>query len=119
MIIAAHEGHLQVVTQNDHAHFAGELLALWRTDGMPDHPRRLDQGEPVDGIGARRLIGESGVVLEAIPGGGDLGMIRVGREKWRAEAVDERALAAGVPVKIVEIRGTRAVVWPTSEPDPT
>ena len=80
--------------------------------------RRLDQGEPVDGIGARRLIGQPGVVLEAIPGGGDLGLIRVGREEWRAEAVDGRALAVGVPIKIVEIRGTRALVWPTSEPDP-
>ncbi|MCP5029867.1 MAG: NfeD family protein [Actinomycetia bacterium] len=81
--------------------------------------RHLDQGETVDGIGARRLIGESGVVLESIPGGGELGLIRVNREKWRAEAADDRALVAGVPVRIVEIRGTRAIVWPTNEPDPT
>ncbi|MCP3853308.1 MAG: NfeD family protein [Actinomycetia bacterium] len=81
--------------------------------------RRLDQGETVDGIGARRLIGESGVVLQAIPGGAELGLIRVGREEWRAEAADQRALAEGIPIKIIEIRGTRAVVWPASEPDPT
>ncbi len=40
MIVAPLGGHWLVVTQNDHAHFAGELLALWRTDGLPDHPRR-------------------------------------------------------------------------------
>ena len=34
------DGRLLVVSQNDHAHFAAELLALWRADGLPDHPRR-------------------------------------------------------------------------------
>ena len=81
--------------------------------------RRFDKDEPVDGIGARRLIGQAGVVLEDIPAGGDLGLIRVNREQWRAESADARAIPAGVPVKIIEIRGTRAVVWPTSELDPT
>lgn len=40
MIVAPADGRLLVVTQNDHAHFAGELLALWRANGLPDHPRR-------------------------------------------------------------------------------
>ncbi len=40
MIITPVSGQLLVITQNDHAHFAGELLALWRSDGVPDHPRR-------------------------------------------------------------------------------
>jgi uncharacterized protein DUF3891 len=31
-----------LVTQNDHAHFSGELLSLWRDDGVPDDPRRAD-----------------------------------------------------------------------------
>ncbi len=30
------------VTQPDHAHFAGELLSLWRAGGLPAHPRRED-----------------------------------------------------------------------------
>jgi len=33
---------LRLVTQPDHAHFSGELLGLWRTDGLPDHPRRAE-----------------------------------------------------------------------------
>jgi hypothetical protein len=33
---------LLVITQNDHAHFAAELLSLWRRDHLPDHPRRRE-----------------------------------------------------------------------------
>ncbi len=42
MIIAPFHNKLLVVTQNDHAHFASELLALWRADGLPEHPRRSE-----------------------------------------------------------------------------
>ncbi len=42
MIVAPFSGHWLVITQNDHAHFAGELLALWRSDGLPGHPRRRE-----------------------------------------------------------------------------
>jgi hypothetical protein len=31
---------LVLTTQTDHAFFAAELLALWRTDSLPEHPRR-------------------------------------------------------------------------------
>ncbi len=34
------EKRLQMITQNDHAHFAAELLKLWSCDGLRDHPRR-------------------------------------------------------------------------------
>ncbi len=37
---ASPQGTLQIITQNDHAHFAAELLSLWRRDGLPEHPRR-------------------------------------------------------------------------------
>jgi len=39
---AAGGSSLRLVTQPDHAHFSGELLGLWRTDGLPDHPRRAE-----------------------------------------------------------------------------
>ena len=42
MIVAPVDGQLLVVTQNDHAGLAGELLSLWRTDGLPEHPRRRE-----------------------------------------------------------------------------
>ena len=52
--------------------------------------RKLDREGQIDGIGAKRLIGEDGAVLEAIPGGTDLGLVRVGREQWRAGNPSDR-----------------------------
>lgn len=81
--------------------------------------RRLDRDEPSDGVGARRLIGESATVIEAIPAGNtDLGMVRVHREEWRAESLDGAPLAPGAHVRIVEVRGTRVVVFSTELPTP-
>mgnify|MGYP000903459696 CR=1 FL=1 len=44
MIASAIPGdrELLIVAQADHARFAAELLALWRTDGLPGHPRRKE-----------------------------------------------------------------------------
>jgi membrane protein implicated in regulation of membrane protease activity len=79
--------------------------------------RRLDQGEPSDGIGSRRLIGQAGTILEAIPAGEhELGLVRVQREEWRAESFDGRPVDTGDPVKVIEQRGTRLVVSRTSPP---
>lgn len=40
-VIVVDEGDLlRVITQPDHARFAAELLSLWRTQGLPEHPRR-------------------------------------------------------------------------------
>ena len=42
MIIAPTSGQWLVITQNDHAALASELLSLWRTDDLPTHPRRRE-----------------------------------------------------------------------------
>jgi len=42
MIVVAQNGMLRVITQNDHAHLAAELLALWRADQLPANPRRRE-----------------------------------------------------------------------------
>lgn len=42
MIITSRNGRLRFVTQSDHAHLAAEILRLWHTDGLPEHPRRDD-----------------------------------------------------------------------------
>jgi len=86
--------------------------------GLRPLARRLDTGSPANGIGARRLIGEVGTILEAIDGHGDQGQVRVHREEWRADSVDGSAIAEGTQVRVVEVRGTRIVVWPVDRPDP-
>lgn len=40
MIVSDHGDRHLLITQPDHAHFAAELLSLWRWDGLPSHPRR-------------------------------------------------------------------------------
>jgi len=42
-MIVVHDGpEILLVTQSDHAHFSGELLSLWRGDGLEANPRRDD-----------------------------------------------------------------------------
>jgi membrane protein implicated in regulation of membrane protease activity len=43
-----------------------------------------------------------------------MGTVRLGREKWHAEATDGGGLAAGTEIEVVEIRGTRAIVRPVA-----
>ena len=42
MIVYDEGETLLLITQPDHAHFTGELLSLWRTDGLPENPRRAE-----------------------------------------------------------------------------
>jgi Protein of unknown function (DUF3891) len=42
MLVVREEGSLLCVTQPDHAHFSGELMSLWRADGLPGNPRRAE-----------------------------------------------------------------------------
>lgn len=82
--------------------------------------RRLDQSAPSDGIGARRWMGQAATVLEDIPAGvHECGLVRVGREEWRAESRDGSPIAAGTPVRVVDVSGTRLVVWPVEQLHPT
>ena len=73
--------------------------------------RRLDRAEPQDGIGSRRLLGQQAEVLATIPPGPTAtGMVRLGREEWRAESVDGSPIAIGSVVRVVDVRGTSVVV---------
>jgi len=40
MIVTRQGDSLRLVTQPDHARLAAGVLALWRSDGLPHHPRR-------------------------------------------------------------------------------
>ena len=42
MIVVSENDKFRMITQPDHAHFSGELISLWRADGLPEHPRRAD-----------------------------------------------------------------------------
>ena len=74
--------------------------------------RKLDQTGQTEGIGSRRLVNESAVVLADIPAD-DAGMVRVGREEWRAVSQGGQAIAEGTTVRIVDVEGTRVIVTPS------
>ncbi len=81
--------------------------------------RRLDRAVPdQNGIGARRLLGEQAKVLVDVPGAHELGLVLVGREQWRAESLDGNPIPSGTSVKVVEVRGTRVVVFPADRTPP-
>jgi membrane protein implicated in regulation of membrane protease activity len=95
--------------------FVGVSFGLFAA--MRPLARRLDQTGPTEGIGSKRLIGQPGRVLEAIPPGlHELGMVRVHREEWRAETIDGHGVDAGTVVKVIDQRGTRLVVIPDGDP---
>ena len=73
--------------------------------------RRLDRQGSVDGVGSRRLIGKSALVLDAIGGGPHaVGLVRVDREEWRAESADGSPLQEGDVVRVADVEGTRLLV---------
>jgi membrane protein implicated in regulation of membrane protease activity len=73
---------------------------------------RLDQAGDDHGVGAKRLVGATAVVLEEITSA-RVGMVRIGAEEWRAVAADDdEPIPAGAAVTVREIKGTRAVVEP-------
>lgn len=83
--------------------------------------RRLDASSRAPlGVGATRLLGEQGVILSAVPPGPDeVGLVRLGREEWRAQSMDGSPIEPGTPVTVLEVRGTRVVVLPIGLPLPT
>lgn len=73
----------------------------------------IDMPNPI-GVGANRLIGDTGEVLDDIPPGvTKSGLVYVAGEKWRAEGRDGMGVMAGTRVTIIEVRGTRVIVEPT------
>jgi len=79
--------------------------------------RRLDAQGSSEGVGSRRLIGRSGVVLDEIRPG-TVGTVRIDSEEWRASAPSSEVIPAGEAVRVTEMEGTRVVVIPTKEHTP-
>jgi membrane protein implicated in regulation of membrane protease activity len=76
--------------------------------------RRLDRTAGSDGVGSRRLIGRTGVVLTDITEG-DPGVVRIDREEWRAVAAGGTELQAGQRIRVTEVEGTKVIVASAEE----
>lgn len=83
------------ITQPDHAHLSHDILALWRADGLPDHPRRRELLAAVlehdngwrEADSAPRLDAERGCPHDFIthPQGDRLSLWRRGIERFAEE----------------------------------
>ena len=92
------------------------ITSLAALAGLRPLARRLNAAEQPARVGATRLIGAVGVVVEDL--GGDpsrLGSVRIGREDWHAETPDGTQVVVGTQVEVIEIEGTRAVVRPVND----
>jgi len=67
-------------------------------------------GPPAPGIGADRLIGKRGVVLQAIDNVRNVGRVRIDKDEWRADAATSDPLVEGDVVEVVRIEGAHVVV---------
>jgi membrane protein implicated in regulation of membrane protease activity len=61
-------------------------------------------------MGADRLIGKQGVVVEAVEPGDGGGRVRIEREEWRADAAAAHVIPVGSAVIVEKIVGTHLVV---------
>jgi membrane protein implicated in regulation of membrane protease activity len=78
--------------------------------------RRLERNHSGTPVGATRWEGRRAVVVEAIPAGlHESGLVRVGRDPWRAESDDGSAIEVGATVSVVRVDGTHMVVRPAAD----
>jgi membrane protein implicated in regulation of membrane protease activity len=88
--------------------FVGVSLAVFAA--LRPVARRLNRSVDDTGVGSRRLLGHSAVVVREIPAGGDVGLVRVDREEWRAQSTDGSAIPTGTAVRVADVQGTRVIV---------
>ncbi len=98
--------------------FVGVSLAVFAA--LRPVARRLNRSVDDTGIGSRRLLGHAAVVLREIPAGGDVGLVRVDREEWRAQSTDGSGIPIGTAVRVADVQGTRVIVAAVDQlPSPT
>ena len=111
-VVAAILAFADVPLAGEWAAFVGISIASFAA--LRPLARRLDRHGGSDGVGSRRLIGRSGMVLQEI-GVAQLGLVRVDQEEWRAESTDRSVIPEGAQVRVVDVEGTRVLVTPTKE----
>ena len=64
---------------------------------------------------ADRIMYKEGVVTNTIDSTTGAGLIRVEGQIWSARTEDEESLPKGTPVRVIDIRGVKAIVEPLEE----
>ena len=68
--------------------------------------------EPPEKMGAERLVGQVGIVVEELIAHSPIGQVLVGREQWRADAPGHDNIPVDTKVVVEAIDGTHLVVEP-------
>ena len=66
--------------------------------------------EQPPGIGADRVIGKEGIVLEEIDNVNNKGRVRLKKEEWRADSDTGEIIPLGKQVEVIRLDGTHLVV---------
>lgn len=66
--------------------------------------------EQPPGIGADRLLGKRGVVLEEIDNIKNMGLVRIDKDEWRADSGSGEVIPTGHTVEVQGLDGTHVVV---------
>lgn len=66
--------------------------------------------EPPEKTGANRLVGRTGVVLEDLEPHGLTGRVRIDREEWRADPLEDCVIPAGSRVTVERVEGAHLIV---------
>lgn len=74
--------------------------------------------EPPEKMGADRLLGKTGKVVETIEPGDGAGRVRIEREEWRADSANGTRIAEGSAVIVEKIVGTHLVVRLATDAEP-
>lgn len=88
---------------------SGVLLAVSRR-----FAERFTSKQP-PGIGADRLIGKRGLVLEEVDEDKNTGRARIDKEEWRADSATGETIPVGTRIEVVRLEGTHLVVRPLRE----
>lgn len=72
---------------------------------------KLTKEQP-PGIGADRFAGKQAVVLEEVDNTKGTGRVRMGKEEWRVESLDDSIIAENSRVNVVKVDGTHLIVKP-------
>jgi membrane protein implicated in regulation of membrane protease activity len=83
---------------------SGGLLALSRRFA------EKVSGKQQPGIGADRMLGKEGIVIEEIDSARGRGSVKVAKEEWRAQAKGGEIIPAGAKIVVREVEGTYLVV---------
>lgn len=75
---------------------------------------RITHDSPVR-MGADRLIGQRGIVIEELIPNHPAGQVRIQREEWRADAPGFANVPVGTHVTVEAIEGTHLIVRPEPE----